>query len=169
MDTPIFRAPTLRASTLRVAMILGAASAIAACTTTGTGMGTERAGDIRANFAWTSTDDRTGTMTANLSTNDTYTGQFFQITRDTRVDTLGPLWSGWANPWRGWRYWGPEPDTAFVTHYSGRVVANLQDPAGQHMRCHFHLMHPQQGMVGGGQGECQLPSGKTIDATFPKA
>jgi hypothetical protein len=34
------------------------------------------------------------------------------------------------------------------------------------MRCHFHLMHPQHGMAGGGAGECQLPSGQTIDATF---
>lgn len=153
----------------RGAAIVCTASAIAACTTTGTGMGSERAGNVRANFSWTSTDDRTGTLTANLSTSDTYTGRFFQITHDTRVDTLGPLWAGWAGPWHGWRYWGPEPTSAFVVHYTGRVVANLEDPNGQHMRCHFHLVHPQQGMVGGGQGECQLPTGETIDATFPRA
>ena len=71
-----------------------------------------------------------------------------------------------TGPWRGWPYWGPYPDTAFVTHYSGRVVANLADTAGDHMRCHFSLMHPQHGMASGGQGECQMPSGQTIDATF---
>ena len=159
----------MNTKTLRAVAVLSAAGAMAACTTTGTGVGNARTGDTRANFAWTSTNDRTGTLTANLSTNDTFTGQFFQITHDTRIDTLGSLWYGWPSAWHGWRYWGPQPDTAFVTHYSGRVVANLQDPAGEHMRCHFRLMHPQQGMVGGGQGECQLPSGQTIDATFPSA
>ncbi|HJY41203.1 MAG TPA: hypothetical protein VJ303_08205 [Steroidobacteraceae bacterium] len=146
--------------------LLAIVSAFAACTTMGTGVGTERSGDMKANFAWKSTDDRTGTLTANLSNGDTYSGQFFQVTHDTRVETLAPLWNGWAGPWHGWRYWGPYPDTAFVTHYSGRVVANLADGAGEHMRCHFTLMHPQNGMSGGGEGQCQLPSGQTIDATF---
>ena len=141
-------------------------SALAACTTMGTGTGDSSSGDVKASFAWKSTDDRTGTLTASLSNGDNYSGQFFQVTRDTRVETLSPLWSGWAGPWHGWRYWGPYPDTAFVTHYSGRVVANLADNDGQHMRCHFTLMHPQQGMAGGGAGQCQLPTGLTIDTTF---
>jgi hypothetical protein len=140
--------------------------AIAACTTMGTGSGNARNSDLHANFAWKSSDDRTGTLTATLSNGETFSGPFFQVTHDTRVETLAPLWYGWAGPWHGWRYWGPYPDTAFVTHYSGRVVANLADTAGDHMRCHFSLMHPQQGMAGGGQGEGQMPSGQTIDATF---
>ena len=140
--------------------------AMTACTTTGTGMGTARNSDLHANFAWKSTDDRTGTLTATLSNGETFSGPFYQVTHDTRVETLAPLWYGWAGPWHGWRYWGPYPDTAFVTHYSGRVVANLADIAGDHMRCHFSLMHPQHGMAGGGQGECQMPTGQTIDATF---
>jgi hypothetical protein len=137
----------------------------------GTGMGSVRGADTRATFQWQSSDDRTGTMNASLSNGNQYTGQFFQVTHDTRIETLEPLWAGWGPGWHGWgwRYWGSQPDTAFVTHYSGRVVANLQDADGDHMRCHFQLMHPQRGMGGGGQGECQLPSGQTIDATFPKA
>lgn len=146
--------------------LLALLGAVAACTTMGTGVGNARnGGDVNANFAWKSTDDRTGTLTANLSNGDSFSGPFFQVTQDTRVETLAPLWNGWGRPWRG-RYWGPYPDSAFVTHYSGRVVANLADGAGEHMRCHFTLMHPQNGMAGGGAGECQLPSGQTIDATF---
>ena len=146
--------------------LLAMMGAVAACTTMGTGVGNARnGGDVNANFAWKSTDDRTGTLTANLSNGDSFSGPFFQVTQDTRVETLAPLWNGWGRPWRG-RYWGPYPDSAFVTHYSGRVVANLADGAGEHMRCHFTLMHPQNGMAGGGAGECQLPSGQTIDATF---
>jgi hypothetical protein len=151
---------------LRTLALLGMVSAIAACATMGTGTGNSRGGDVHANFAWRSSDDRTGTLTANLSNGDSFSGPFFQVTHDTRVETLTPLWYGWRDTWRGWPYWGPYPDTAFVTHYNGRVVANLQDAADEHMRCHFHLMHPQHGMAGGGEGQCQLPSGQTIDATF---
>jgi putative hemolysin len=30
-------------------------------------------------------------------------------------------------------------------------------------------VHPSNGMAGGGEGDCQLPDGKTIDASFPGA
>jgi hypothetical protein len=108
-------------------------------------------------------------MTATESDGKTYTGQFFQITSDTTVDTLGPLWAGWGPGWRrgGWYDWNAGPE--FVTHYSGRVVANLATPDGTHMRCKFQLVHPSDGMAGGGRGECQMPGGNSIDATFPHA
>jgi hypothetical protein len=60
----------------------------------------------------------------------------------------------------------PSPD--FITHYSGRVVANLAEPSGAHMQCQFQLVHPSDGMNGGGLGQCQLTGGTTIDANFPK-
>jgi hypothetical protein len=104
-------------------------------------------------------------MTAILSTGETYSGPFFQITQESRVDSLEPLWVGWGRRWPGWEPWWPS--TEFVTHYSGRVVANLQGPNGTHMRCDFRLMRPTAGMAGGGTGRCQLPNGLTIDADFP--
>ena len=157
----------MNTSNLRTLALLGVVGAITACTTMGTGIGSAPNSDVHADFAWKSSDDRTGTLTANLSNGDTFAGPFFQVTHDTRVENLAPLWyGGWPGAWRGWRYWGPNPDTEFVTHYSGRVVANLADGAGEHMRCHFRLMHPQHGMAGGGAGQCQLPSGQTLDATF---
>jgi hypothetical protein len=144
-----------------------AALLVAGCTTTGTGVGSTRNNDVSATFSWQSSDDRTGTLNAAVSTGEAYSGKYFQITAESRVDQLGPLWDGWHGGWRGgWRGWGMAPSPAFITHYSGRVVANLDGPNGTHMRCHFQLIHPTSGMSGGGQGECQLPSGKTIDATF---
>lgn len=140
---------------------------ISSCTTTGTGTGTARGSALAAQFTWQSKDDRSGTMEAALSDGAHYGGQYFQITSDTRVEQIGPLWSGWHRGWRGWRDWDSEPNNAFVTHYSGRVMANLAGVDGQHMRCNFRLVHPSSGMAGGGQGQCQLPSGQTIDATFP--
>jgi hypothetical protein len=144
----------------------------AGCTTMGTGFGSTATGTNPVNFSWKSSDGVSGSMNASLSDGKTYTGQFFQITSDTTVDDLGPLWAGWGYGGRGrwggdWGFWDPGPE--FVTHYSGRVVANLATPDGQHMRCKFQLVHPSDGMAGGGTGQCQLPKGNTIDATFPKA
>jgi hypothetical protein len=142
----------------------------AGCTTMGTGFGSTATGTNPVNFSWKSSDAVSGTMNATLSGGKTYTGQFFQITGDTTVDQVGPLWAGWGGPgrWGGdWGFWDAGPQ--FVTHYSGRVLANLASADGQHMRCKFQLVHPEDGMAGGGTGQCQLPKGKTIDATFPKA
>jgi hypothetical protein len=145
-----------------------------ACTTTGVGTGASRGGNVTAQFSWKESGAQKGEMTAVLGTGETYSGQFFQITDQTQVDTLGPLWTGWGGGFgrrgfgRGgfgpeWDYWGPQP--TFVTHYSGKVVANLQGPGG-YMRCTFQLANPSSGMNAGGSGRCQLPAGQTIDATF---
>ncbi|UVO50707.1 hypothetical protein M0208_09310 [Sphingomonas sp. SUN019] len=129
-----------------------------------------------ASFTWTAQGARTGTMTAMLGNGASYTGPFFQVTQETQVDDLSPLWIGWGGPgWRGrGRWWGRRgfgywgdwgPNTQFVTHYSGKVLANLAGSDGR-MRCRFTLMRPSSGMAGGGEGDCQLPAGATIQATF---
>ena len=140
---------------------------VAACTTMGTGVGSSPTGNIRAVLMWKGSD-RDGIMTATLSNGEVYSGMYFQITGETRVDDLTPLWIGWQRPWAGWPYW-VEPGPQFITYYSGRVVANLEGPNGTHMRCRFQLIRPAAGMAGGGQGQCQLPNGETIDASFPPA
>jgi hypothetical protein len=139
------------------------AAIAAGCTSMGTGVGSTPSGADPVSFSWKSSDSVSGTMTATLSDGKTYSGQFFQITKDTTVNSVGPLWSGWSPGW------GAAPSTSFITHYSGRVVANLGAPGGEHMRCNFQLAHPSDGMTGGGRGQCQMPDGKTIDATFPSA
>ncbi len=145
---------------------------VAGCATMGTGTGATPSGADPVQFSWKSSDSVSGTMDATLSDGKTYSGQFFQITKNTTVDSIGPLWSGWHSRWRGyggWGYWDAAPSTGFITHYSGKVVANLGAPGGDHMRCRFQLAHPSEGMAGGGRGQCQLPDGNSIDATFPRA
>jgi hypothetical protein len=100
-----------------------------------------------------------------LSTGESFTGSYFQITRNTRVNTLGPLWIGWGPRFGAWGYWGPMDQ--FVTEYSGRIVSNLAAADGSHMRCRFTLARPSLGMAGGGLGQCELPNGTVIDAMFP--
>jgi hypothetical protein len=141
----------------------------AGCTTMGTGTGSTPSGANAATFSWKSSDGVSGTINATLSGGKTYSGQYFQITKDTTVDSIGPLWAGWGGlGGRGWGYWDVDPSPDFITHYTGRVVANLADPSGTHMRCQFQLVHPSDGMNGGGLGQCQLPDGTNIDANFPK-
>lgn len=156
-------------SSLGFALLIALA---AGCTTMGTGTGSTPGGTDAVAFNWKSSDSVSGTMNAMLAGGKTYSGRFFQITRDTRVDSLTPLWFGWHRGWAGfgpWPYWDAYPSTGFVTSYSGRVVANLGDNDGEHMRCRFTLAHPSSGMAGGGVGQCQMPDGKTVDATFPNA
>ena len=142
-----------------------------ACTTTGTGSGATRGGGPAVSFAWRAESATKGHMTATFTDGKTYSGMLFQITSDTTVDDTGPMWAGWGDRWGGgwgeWRYWDRGPE--FITHYSGRVVANLKTGDGEGMRCNFRLVDPSRGMVGGGQGKCQLGDGHTIDATFPAA
>ena len=141
---------------------------LTACTTMGTGVGSSPTGNVRAALTWKGTDN-SGNMTATLNNGQAYTGMYLQITKETRVNDLGPLALGWGRPWREWPAWGVDPGPEFITQYSGRVVANLDGPNGTHMRCRFQLAEPASGMAGGGQGQCQLPSGQTIDTTFPQA
>jgi hypothetical protein len=140
----------------------------AACTTTGAGMGTTRPDNAPVNFTWTSDNAVSGTMTAALANGESFRGKFFQVTSDTRVDRLTPLWVGWGFH-RDWPFWGIDAGPDFVKHYSGRVLANLEGAHGEHMRCSFRLVHPSSGMSGGGAGRCQIPGGETVDATFPAA
>jgi hypothetical protein len=148
------------------------AALAAGCTTMGTGFGSTATGASPVTFSWKSSDAVSGTMNATLS-GKTYSGQFFQITRDTTIDSVAPLWSAWNPGWRGgyggWDLWNAVPTSDFIKNYTGKVVANLGAPSGEHMRCKFQLAHPADGMAGGGSGQCQLPDGKTIDATFPSA
>jgi hypothetical protein len=93
------------------AVILPLLVAMAAgCTTMGIGTGSTPSGANAATFNWKSSDGVSGTINATLSGGKTYSGQYFQITKDTTVDSIGPLWAGWGG-WggrggRGWGYWG---------------------------------------------------------------
>jgi hypothetical protein len=157
-----------------VVVAIGAAG----CATMGSGTGATLTGKDPVTFNWKgNTASNSGTMTASTSDGTTYSGQYFEITQDTTVDSLGPLWVGWGGGfggrfggWGGWGgYGGFGDDSSFITKYTGRVLANLAAANGSRMRCSFQLADPEGGMSGGGSGQCQLPDGKTIDATFPKA
>ena len=95
-----------------------------------------------------------------------FSGPFLQVTSSSRTESFEPMWQGWRRGWNDWGYWGSYPESAFTTYYSGKVIANLTGSDGKSLRCRFHLNSPSAGMSGGGQGECQFNSGRTIEATF---
>ena len=106
-----------------------ASVALTACQTAGTGSGNVRGTQKPVAFTWQSTDSVSGNITATFGSGRVFKGTYFQITQDTRVDHLDPLWDGWGRPYRrgDWRYWTRNPGPEFVKTYSGRVLANLHD------------------------------------------
>jgi len=136
------------------------------CATTGTGYGDAQKGERQpASFHWESTDGGiSGNMSASLSPERSFSGQFIETTTVVHIDGLDHMWHTWAP---GWGAWTAGPANGFVTSYSGHVLANLSDANGESMLCRFHLANPPSGMSGGGSGECQIEGGEKIDATFP--
>ena len=158
----------MNSRTWRIGAGVLALTLAAACTTNAARMGATGGNDTAVNFHWTVDDFVFGTMIATLPNGQSFDGKFVQVTSNTPVDALAPLWVGWERRW-DWPYWGVEAAPDFVKHYAGRVLANLQGPHGERMRCAFSLVNPASGMAGGGAGQCEMPTGQTVDATFPAA
>ena len=158
----------------RAMVLAGLVFALMGCTVTGTGGGELSGANAQpapVEFSWTSKDaGMTGTMTAQIGPL-VFEGRFFQITQQTRVESLGPLWSHWNQGWYDWPYAGgpwspPYPQSRFITTYTGKVLATLEATGQAPMRCRFHLVEPAMGMRGGGEGECQLAPDKVVRAVF---
>ena len=115
-----------------------------------------------------------GTLRATLPDGETFSGRYLEVTSDTDAETLDPFWGGWGVGWAGWGPWsddyGPwiagEDIPTFVRNYSGKVIATLIGDRGGRMRCRFRLAEPEQGMTGGGVGECEVSGGEKISAEF---
>jgi hypothetical protein len=108
-------------------------------------------------------------MTVTLPTGEAFAGKYVQITSTTTANTVPPaFWGPWWGDWGPFGYpWYDGADyPTFVRNYSGKVVATLFGDRGDTMRCRFNLSGPEEGMHGGGVGECQVSSGGQITAAF---
>src|SRR5262245_43501094 len=110
--------------------------AAAGCASSGSGYGLSPSGG-EATFHWDAKTDLTGTLTATMPGGREYTGPYFEVTNETRVEGLAPLWYGWRPGWRGWPGWEPVPAQGVVTEYTGTVVANLAANTGERRRRRF--------------------------------
>ncbi|WP_157068911.1 hypothetical protein [Sandaracinus amylolyticus] len=146
-------------------MILGASALalVAGCATSGGGSGTLETGkpgeaSEPVAFQWNAAPDATrGTIRAELMDGRDFSGEFLQVTTETRATDLDPYWDVWGGPW-----YGMADDTAFIRQYTGRVIAQLTGPEGERMRCHFQLADPEAGPQSGGMGDCELSTGERI-------
>src|SRR5579871_983569 len=77
---------------LMSALLLVAAVTVSGCKSTGTGSGESRTGDVKATFTWEQTGPSQGTLHATVidpgGNTDIYDGKFYQVTRDSRIETL---------------------------------------------------------------------------------
>ncbi len=154
-----------------LAILIAGVIASTGCQTAGTGSGSVRGSRDAVNFTWQSTDSISGNIAATLGTGRVFNGTYFQITSETRVDRLDPLWTGWGRPSRrgSWRYWAYESRSELVRTYTGQVLANMRAEDGEYMRCNFTLISPSRGLMDGGVGTCQLSeSEQEINAEFPR-
>ncbi len=128
-------------------------------------------------FTWESkAGGLSGSIQATLPDGEAYSGQYHEVTSTTSVEGIGGFYGdwygdGWAGPEWGWDDdWGyyDSPD-AYITHYSGKVVALLEGDKGNTMRCQFSLDDATAGMKRGGEGQCQLSTGERITAVFAGA
>ena len=122
-------------------------------------------------FSWSDNlGGESGRMYARAADGRRYHGTFHQITRYTRASALDGFYGGWYGggwygSWGGWPYYGSVDQ--FITYYTGRVVALLQDDTGDaQMRCRFELVDAVAGMREGATGECQTSTGTRISAWF---
>lgn len=120
----------------------------------------------RVDFTWKSKGSATdGKISATLSDGRVFEGTFLQVTSTSTATAFSPYYNAWTNPdWGvpGSWYGGPSTTSAFITNYSGRVLAHLTEPGGTKMRCEFTLKRPEAGMAGGAKGDCQLSTGESV-------
>jgi hypothetical protein len=152
-------------------MILLAAIVVLAhgCMTQGTGAGLLVTGGrarstSNVSFAWRASPDATrGTITAALPDGRVFTGDFRQVTANATQDV--PV-QPWSDSWNGTGFdsgVSMYSRSAYVRRYSGHVIAELQGPNHQRMRCDFVLSRPENGPAAGGMGQCELSNGERID------
>lgn len=157
-----------RLSRLMAMAVWAGAASVSGCATSGVGSGQVIApgkpgaeGD--AVFTWEAEADATqGTIRAALPDGRVFTGRFVQVTSVTSAHGFGPDDEGlYGAPYR-WDGASAGVSDAFVRTHSGRVLAQLEGPGDERMRCQFVLAQPEAGPASGGIGDCQLSTGERI-------
>ena len=149
----------------------------AACTTTGVAVGK----DVRTGKAtepvtldWQSDpgDMTNGDIEVRLPSGMFYQGRYHQVTKTTMVEVLDPFWGPWPPYWSDWDLtWDASDEVEdiddyqrFITNYDHHIIARLDnDRNAPEMRCRFTLLHPTDGMAGGGVGDCTVGKDEHIE------
>lgn len=126
-------------------------------------------------FSYESQSDTHGVMYATLGKGgEHFRGSYVRVEKSTKGHLVTAVYDGWSSP--EWQVWEHDPDgewtaTAtsygdFAHFYSGKVVATLTGSEHHLMRCHFTLKAPEAGLLGGGEGECQISDRGRVHLQF---
>jgi len=139
----------------------------AGCTSIGTGVGsTPPARTCQLQLEEFGSGVRT--MNATLSDGKIYSGQFFQITKDTTVNSVGRSGPAGLQPGAGGAGKLGRGTVDELRHpLHGPCRGQLGAPSGEHMRCKFSSRILRRGWPAAAAANVRCPDGKTIDATFP--
>ena len=142
------------------------------CATTGTATGELKNPATKEEepvaLVWKSEADHPerGEISGTLPSGKHYSGHYFEVMDQADLAIYAPAWEGWDVYWAGWPWQGSayiEDWPGFVRIYSGKVIANMHADSGEGwLRCRFNIDEPTEGLVDGGNGECQLSDGETI-------
>lgn len=116
-------------------------------------------------FSFESQSDTHGLMFSTLGKGgEHFQGPYVRVEKSTKGHLLVEVFNGWSSP--EWEELQHDPDgdwtaTAttygdFANFYTGKVVATLTGSEGHLMRCRFSLTSPDAGLLGGGEGDCQV-------------
>ncbi len=126
-------------------------------------------------IGWESHSHTTGNMTFTLGAGgEHYVGSYLLIEKTASHVNVQPLYDVWdRNEFSEWTGSGAaswfEPAwgiSTWVEHYDGRVVVGLHGNRNGTARCHFTLTDTSHGLLGGGEGECQVDDGSHLDIRF---
>jgi hypothetical protein len=125
----------------------------------------------KVTLSWkTGPDISNGEISAALPDGRRFQGTFVQPQRSQWRDNYDLYWGAWTGPWGRAGPWYSGTRGGFTTQYADHVLAHLENGDGTRMRCSFALYQADQGLEGGGQGDCQLSTNEEVfDAVLAKA
>ncbi len=163
--------------------MLAASAVIVSCATLQTGILAGRwlrSGQppVRIVIGWESKSatHEVGDLMVTLPSGERYHGAYVRVVDGVKLESRMSVYNAWnlANAWPmgvgmgyyglpgDWGAWGPEitPNFAsFERNYTGKVIGGLSSAEGHAIRCKFRVNDPQQGLVSGGTGACQVSLG----------
>jgi hypothetical protein len=123
---------------------------------------------------WESRTPAKGTMRFILGPGgERFIGTYVLVEKTSVEAEVGPMYQAWqsfgvqegAVAGSGWFVSGWTVD-AYVQHYDGHVLAQLEGDRGHTARCRLDLGDTNAGIPGGGTGECQVSDGGSLKVRF---
>jgi hypothetical protein len=144
----------------------------AACSTTGIAVGDLHQGNdpvklVKFNWKADASMPERGSIWGDMPDGKHYTGRYYEVMENVPEQVYSSAWGGAEPYWPDWPVTSPARAdksnwNTFAAQYTGRVIATLTADAASSIRCRFVVNSPSVGLARGGNGECKLSGGATI-------